>query len=253
MPLASPAPSPAAVDGSQVTPLPALPTPSSAAVARATETAPTRPPAALAQAPPVPQSAAKPLAALAAVGIPLPPSVVPTTAGPDQPAAPLGAARPAPPLASPLGDFTPGHAVRSASSPATVAARTGAGGQIRRPVRCRGRLRCSAPTMNSSSKFVPNTANWMTPSPAMVCGKASYPPARRHRPLSRPADRHQRRRPICVRLVSGPKRTLVLNLREHKLTVEGRDVPLGTGDAAGFQGEASYLRAKRFATSCRSV
>ena len=42
------------------------------------------------------------------------------------------------------------------------------------------------------------------------------------------------------------RRTLVLNMREHKLTVEGRDVALGGGDAVPYQGEL-YVRSARFA------
>ena len=42
------------------------------------------------------------------------------------------------------------------------------------------------------------------------------------------------------------RRTLTLNLRERKLTAEGREVALGAGDAVAYQGEL-YLRAARFA------
>ena len=43
-----------------------------------------------------------------------------------------------------------------------------------------------------------------------------------------------------------PHRTLSLNLREGKLIVEGKEVPLGAGDAAAFEGEL-YIRAERLA------
>ena len=43
------------------------------------------------------------------------------------------------------------------------------------------------------------------------------------------------------------KRTISLNLREHKLIVQGREIPLGTGDAAAYQGEL-YLRVETFST-----